>query len=72
VHRVVIKIRLHCTSRASNFSSAFLFASSCACGGGDANTDYLSDGIAESLTDSLTHVPQLKVKSLRSALQFKG
>src|SRR5262245_12837955 len=40
-------------------------------GSGDANTEYLSDGIAESLTDSLTHVPQLKVKSRRSAFQFK-
>ena len=39
---------------------------------GDANTEYLSDGIAELLTDSLTHVPQLKVKSRRSAFQFKG
>ena len=41
-------------------------------GSGDANTEYLSDGIAESLTDSLTHVPELKVKSRRSAFQFKG
>jgi non-specific serine/threonine protein kinase len=41
-------------------------------GGGDLNTDYLSDGITESLTDSLTHVPQLKVKSRRSAFHFKG
>jgi serine/threonine protein kinase len=41
-------------------------------GSGDANAEYLSDGIAESLTDSLTHVPQLKVKSRRSAFQFKG
>jgi len=41
-------------------------------GSGDANTDYLSDGITESLTDSLIHVPQLKVKSRRSAFQFKG
>jgi TolB-like protein len=39
---------------------------------GDANTEYLSDGITESLTDSLTHAPQLKVKSRRSAFQFKG
>jgi serine/threonine protein kinase/tetratricopeptide (TPR) repeat protein len=39
---------------------------------GDANTDYLSDGITESLTDSLTHVPELKVKSRRSAFQFKA
>jgi TolB-like protein/DNA-binding winged helix-turn-helix (wHTH) protein/Flp pilus assembly protein TadD len=41
-------------------------------GGGDLNTEYLSDGITESLTDSLTHVPQLKVKSRRSAFRFKG
>jgi len=41
-------------------------------GSGDANTEYLSDGITESLTDSLTHAPQLKVKSRRSAFQFKG
>src|SRR5215471_16760781 len=41
-------------------------------GSGGANTEYLSDGIAESLTDSLTHVPRLKVKSRRSAFQFKG
>ena len=41
-------------------------------GSGDANAEYLSDGIAESLTDSLIHVPQLKVKSRRSAFQFKG
>jgi eukaryotic-like serine/threonine-protein kinase len=40
--------------------------------GGDANTDYLSDGITETLTDSLTHVSELKVKSRRSAFQFKG
>src|SRR5215471_2214435 len=41
-------------------------------GSGDANTEYLSDGITEALTDSLTHAPQLKVKSRRSAFQFKG
>ena len=41
-------------------------------GSGDANTEYLSDGITESLTDSLTHAPHLKVKSRRSAFQFKG
>jgi serine/threonine protein kinase len=40
--------------------------------GGDANSDYLSEGIAESLTDSLTHVPQLKVKSRQSAFRYKG
>jgi serine/threonine protein kinase len=40
--------------------------------GGDANTDYLSDGITESLIDNLTHVPQLKVKSRQSAFRYKG
>jgi serine/threonine protein kinase len=40
--------------------------------GGDTNTDYLSDGITESLIDSLTHVPQLKVKSRQSAFRYKG
>jgi len=41
-------------------------------GSGDADTEYLSDGITEALTDSLTRAPQLKVKSRRSAFQFKG
>jgi TolB-like protein len=41
-------------------------------GGGDANTDYLSDGITESLIDSLTHVPDLKVKSRQSVFRYKG
>jgi len=41
-------------------------------GGGDANTDYLSDGITESLIDSLAHVPQLKVKSRHSVFRYKG
>jgi TolB-like protein/DNA-binding winged helix-turn-helix (wHTH) protein/Tfp pilus assembly protein PilF len=41
-------------------------------GGGDANTDYLSDGITESLIDNLAHVPQLKVRSRNSAFRYKG
>jgi serine/threonine protein kinase len=41
-------------------------------GGGDSNTDYLSDGITESLIASLTHVPQLKVKSRNSVFRYKG
>jgi len=41
-------------------------------GGGDANTEYLGDGITESLIDSLTHVPQLKVRSRQSAFRYKG
>jgi eukaryotic-like serine/threonine-protein kinase len=41
-------------------------------GGGDANTDYLSDGITESLIDNLAHVPELKVKSRNSVFRYKG
>jgi eukaryotic-like serine/threonine-protein kinase len=41
-------------------------------GGGDANTDYLSDGITESLIDNLAHVPRLKVKSRNSVFHYKG
>jgi TolB-like protein/tetratricopeptide (TPR) repeat protein len=41
-------------------------------GGGDTNTDYLSDGITESLIGSLAHVPGLKVKSRSSAFRYKG
>lgn len=40
--------------------------------GGDAATEYLSDGITESLTDNLTHVPQLKVRSRNAAFRYKG
>ncbi len=39
---------------------------------GDANADYLSDGITESLIASLTHVPDLKVKSRNSVFHYKG
>jgi serine/threonine protein kinase/Tfp pilus assembly protein PilF len=41
-------------------------------GSGDANTEYLSDGITESLIDNLAHVPQLKVKSRHSVFRYKG
>jgi TolB-like protein len=40
--------------------------------GGDATTDYLSDGITESLIDNLAHVPELKVKSRNSVFRYKG
>jgi len=40
--------------------------------GGDANTDYLSDGITESLIGNLAHVPELKVKSRNSVFHYKG
>ncbi|HXY08709.1 MAG TPA: hypothetical protein VEI52_12790, partial [Terriglobales bacterium] len=40
--------------------------------GGDVNTDYLSDGITESLIGSLAHVPDLKVKSRNSVFHYKG
>jgi len=39
---------------------------------GDANTDYLSDGITESLIANLAHVPQLKVRSRDSVFRYKG
>jgi TolB-like protein len=39
---------------------------------GDANTDYLSDGITESLIANLAHVPDLKVKSRNSTFRYKG
>jgi eukaryotic-like serine/threonine-protein kinase len=40
--------------------------------GGNAETDYLSDGLTESLIDSLAHVPGLKVKSRNSVFRYKG
>jgi eukaryotic-like serine/threonine-protein kinase len=39
---------------------------------GDANTEYLSDGITESLIGNLAHVPDLKVKSRNSVFHYKG
>jgi eukaryotic-like serine/threonine-protein kinase len=40
--------------------------------GGNADTDYLADGLTESLISSLAHVPQLKVKSRNSVFRYKG
>jgi len=39
---------------------------------GDAGTDYLSDGITDSLIANLAHVPELKVKSRNSVFRYKG
>ena len=39
--------------------------------GGNADTDLLSDGITQSLIDSLAHLPQLKVKSRNSVFRYK-
>jgi len=39
---------------------------------GDASTDYLSDGITESLIGNLAHVPRLKVRSRDSTFRYKG
>ena len=39
---------------------------------GDTSTDYLSDGITESLIGNLAHVPQLKVRSRNSVFRYKG
>ena len=40
--------------------------------GGDVNTDYLSDGVSESLIENLAHVHGLKVKSRNSVFHYKG
>ncbi|MGO8794875.1 MAG: hypothetical protein ACLQLC_08640 [Candidatus Sulfotelmatobacter sp.] len=39
---------------------------------GDANSDYLSDGITESLIGNLARVPQIKVRSRDSVFRYKG
>ncbi len=40
--------------------------------GGDANTEYLSDGISESLINSLSRLSGVKVIARNSAFKFKG
>jgi TolB-like protein len=40
--------------------------------GRNANTDYLSDGVTESLIGNLAHLPQLKVRSRDSVFRYKG
>jgi TolB-like protein/DNA-binding winged helix-turn-helix (wHTH) protein/Tfp pilus assembly protein PilF len=40
--------------------------------GGDPNAEYLSDGIAESLINSLSQLPNLKVMSRDSAFHYRG
>jgi len=40
--------------------------------GGNADSDFLSDGLTESLIASLAHVPGLKVKSRNSVFRYKG
>jgi TolB-like protein/Flp pilus assembly protein TadD len=40
--------------------------------GGDPNFEYLSDGIAESLINSLTQIQQLKVIARNTAFRYKG
>jgi len=39
---------------------------------GDPNTDYLSDGITESLINSLSQLPNIRVTSRNSAFRYKG
>ena len=41
-------------------------------GGGDPNAEYLSDGITESLINSLSQLPHLKVMSRDSAFMYKN
>ncbi len=40
--------------------------------GGDPNTEYLSEGISESLITGLSRVPHLKVKSRDTVFRYKG
>src|SRR5206468_862788 len=40
--------------------------------GADPNTEYLADGIPESIINSLSQLPKLKVMSRNSAFRFKG
>jgi eukaryotic-like serine/threonine-protein kinase len=40
--------------------------------GGNTDTDFVADGLTESLMASLAHVPQLKVKSRNSVFRYKG
>ena len=39
---------------------------------GDPNTEYLSDGISDSIINSLSRLPKLKVISLNAVLRYKG
>ena len=41
-------------------------------GGGDPNTEYLSDGITESLIDNLSQIPKLRVMSPSAVFTYKG
>lgn len=38
----------------------------------DTNTDYLSEGISDSIINSLSRLPNLKVNSLNSVMRYKG
>jgi TolB-like protein/DNA-binding winged helix-turn-helix (wHTH) protein len=39
---------------------------------GDPNTEYLSEGISDHIINSLSRLPNLKIKSLNSVLRYKG
>ena len=41
-------------------------------GGGDPNTEYLSDGISESLINSLSQLPNVRVLARSTMFRFKG
>ncbi len=41
-------------------------------GSGDANLDYLSDGVSEGVIDRLSQLPQLKVIARSSSFQYRG
>jgi serine/threonine protein kinase/tetratricopeptide (TPR) repeat protein len=60
--------RAHAGSSQIESIAVIPFASS----GGTSDTDFLSDGLTESLIASLAHVPELKVKSRNSVFRYKG
>jgi eukaryotic-like serine/threonine-protein kinase len=60
--------RAHASSSQIESIAVIPFASS----GGTSDTDFLSDGLTESLIASLAHVPELKVKSRNSVFRYKG
>ncbi len=61
---------LHSKATASQIDSIAVIPFSDA--GGNADTDFLTDGLSESLIASLAHVPDLKVKSRSSVFRYKN
>src|SRR5262249_20927840 len=67
---VIIGYVSYSSSRAEAISSVAVLPFANA--SGDPNMEYLSDGISESLINSLSQLPQLKVIARSSAFKYKG